>query len=115
MSARPVKRSLSDRSHMPRTVRTFAATALSGQVGALVQQSPFGGAHVLHPDLFQMDQRPLPRTEGQMLQSADRKRVVVFRNGIGHARHSHQTAAGRTKPILPPKCPRGTWPVNSIT
>ena len=58
------------------------APALTGQIGALMQQPPFGSPSVLHPDLFQVDQRPLSRIEGQVLQTAKRQRVVVFRNGI---------------------------------
>jgi hypothetical protein len=37
----------------------------------------FGGPDILHPYLFQMNQRPLPRTEGQMLQSADGQSVII--------------------------------------
>ena len=49
-----------------------ATPALSRQVGALVQQTSLGGSHVLNPDLFQVNQRPLPRTKGQVLQATER-------------------------------------------
>jgi hypothetical protein len=89
MSARPVRWSLSDRSHIPRTVRRSPRRLSPGRSARSCSRPPFGGAHVLHPDLLQMNQRPLPRTEGQVLQSAERQRVVVFRNGKPAMRDSH--------------------------
>lgn len=41
---------------------------LPGQIGALMQESAFGGQAVFRPGLLEVNQRPLPRAEGEMLQ-----------------------------------------------
>ena len=58
---------------MPRTVRRSPRCAFAWKVGALMQQASFGSVQILHPELLQMDQCPLPWTEHQMLQGADRQ------------------------------------------
>jgi hypothetical protein len=47
-------------------------------VRVFVEQPSFGGQAVLGPDLLEMDERPLPGTERQVLQAADGEGVVEF-------------------------------------
>ncbi len=72
---------------------------LPGLVRALMQQASLRREPILLPNLLQMDERPLPRAEGEVLQAAYRKRVGVSES-INACNEVHSVSLEQVHPNL---------------
>ena len=61
-------------------------------VGVFVEDRPVGGAEIFHPLILNMDERPLPATEAEMLQAGELEKVLF---GIDHPLRVQVTPSGR--------------------
>ena len=68
-------------------------------MGVFVKNRPVGGAKVLRPLVFDVDERPLPPTEPVMLQAGEQEEVVV---SVDH-------------PIRVQVTPWGSWSSATVT
>ena len=78
-----------------------------------VQETTLGGEPVLGPRLLQMDERPLPRAERQVLQAAQRQGIVKLRLRCLHGAYA-APVVWRVGIHSSAVMPSGRSPVNSI-